>query len=144
MREPLSFSYIPVLLRTMKKKSVIATAIIIVLLAVMAITRPSEKTHEKAIAKAVSANFDNVTAGFIHPNEKILTLALTPLIDVDDYFFVSIGRCPLIDRVVSVGLFGHIFTMSDDMLAQAIQEQIDKIPLPETIKEGLNGLLPWN
>lgn len=128
----------------MGKKSIIITVIIIVLLAIMAFTRPSEKTHERAIAKAVSANFDNVTAGFIHPNEKILSLALTPLIDVDNYFFVSIGRCPLINRVVSVGLFGQIITMSDDMLAQAIQEQIDKIPLPDPLKEGLNGLLPWN
>ena len=126
------------------KKGLWAVAIIAVILVAMALTSPSEEKHEQAIASAITANFDNVSAGFIHPNKKLISLALKPLVDVDNYGVVSIGRCPLIDRVVSVGVFGHVFTLSEDMLTDAIDEQINKLGLPDSWKEGLENLLPWN
>ena len=126
------------------KKGLWAVAVVAVVLAAMALTSPSEEKHEQAVASAISANFDNVSAGFIHPNKKLLSLVLKPLVDVDNYGIVSIGRCPLIDRVVSVGVFGHVFTLSEDMLTDAINEQIEKLGIPDSWKEGLESILPWN
>lgn len=126
--------------------------VLVLVLAVMFATCPKEDRHHEEFAKAFGNNIENINLPFSKqlsgPMKAIVKSATTPNgilnsiakflgidlgIDVTNYGVVSIGRLPN-GKIVSVGAFGHIFTMSDDAFCTSIEEWLNQ--------EGMSELAP--
>ena len=126
--------------------------ILVLLLAVMFATCPAEDKHHEEFAKAFGNNIENINLPFSKelsfPIKAIVKSATTPNgllnkvakllgldlgIDVTNYGVVSIGRLPN-GQIVSIGAFGHIYTMSDDKFCTSIEEWLNQ--------EGMGDLAP--
>lgn len=136
----------------MKKRKTWPWILLLLLLAVMFATCPKEAEHQEAFATAFGNNIENINIpfakhlskpikaivksatdsdGLLNSLAKLIGIDLS--IDVSNYGIVSIGRLPN-GKIVSVGAFGHVFTMSDDSFCTSIEEWLNE--------EGLGGLAP--
>ena len=109
--------------------------ICMVLLAVVCVvTCPDKEAHVTVIKDRFSAALlspsgdDGEVSGWDKFKSMIGTSVLEFMIDnelqVDNYFVLSVGRIPYDgeSRVVSVGVLNHVFTMSEEEIAQAAEE----------------------
>ena len=121
------------------------TVVIILLVAVlMALTVPDKQAHKEAMMKAVdeyvseeaeSRFGDNVLTN-IGKNVAVKTieLALNSKLEVHNYLLWNTTSVHLDgkDQLLSVGLFGHVFTFDKDMLRENLEEasrtkQVEKV-----------------
>lgn len=92
-------------------------------------TCPDDSAHADALSEALPEYFSQQLDGIGLDNElselknnpamQNLINALAPkLLDVDNYFIVSIGREKFSgeDRIVSFGIGGHVFTFNDEIV----------------------------
>lgn len=111
------------------------TLLVLVLLAVVCVvTCPDKEAHVTVIKDRFSATLlspsgdDGEVSGWDKFKSMIGTSVLEFMIDnelqVDNYFVLSVGRIPYDgeSRVVSVGVLNHVFTMSEEEIAQAAEE----------------------
>lgn len=124
----------------MKKRRIWPWVFLLLLLVAMFVTCPKEDKHQEAFATAFGNNIENIDVPVINKLgpviEIIVKSATSPdgllnniaqligidlSIDVRNYGVVSIGRLPN-GKIVSVGAFGHVFTMSDDQFKTSIEE----------------------
>ena len=136
-----------------KKWPWITAAFFALLLIIMVVTCPSEDKHHEAFATAFGNNVENINLpvskslnlpikmivrsatdphGILNSIAKLIGIDIS--IDVTNYGLVSIGRLPN-GQIVTVGAFGHIFTMSDDAFCTKIEEWLNQ--------EGLGDLNPY-
>ena len=120
--------------REMKK---LLTVVIILLVAVlMALTVPDKQAHKEAMMKAVdeyvseeaeSRFGDNVLTN-IGKNVAVKTieLALNSKLEMHNYLLWNTTSVHLDgkDQLLSVGLFGHVFTFDKDMLREKLEESL--------------------
>ena len=137
----------------MKKRKTWPWIFVLLLLVVMFATCPKEADHQEAFATAFGNNIENINIpliknfgepikklvksatgsnGLINSIAKLLGIDLS--IDVTNYGIVSLGRLPN-GKIVSVGAFGHVFTMSDDTFRKSIEEWLNE--------EGFGKLAPY-
>ncbi len=114
----------------------ILTLVIILLVALLAVvTRPEKKAHKEAMMKAVKEYVDeeasnqgfgdnvltNLGKGVVN---KVIEAALASQLKVNDYYLFNTTYVKLKgeEKMLSVGLFGHVFTFDKKMLRDALKE----------------------
>ena len=147
-----------------KKKSgcipwLIAGVILAILFATMVFTCPTREDHEAAITEVTKRWVGNKVqegVGSVTGNSGIggvvsdilgrivreLTdsgteMVITNYLDVDNYLVCSVGRISVADvkdKMVSFGIFGHVFTFGEDDIekiwVQALDESEAKVKIP--------------
>jgi len=100
-------------------KKLLSVVLLLAVLGVMWITCPSERNHKKAVCEAICGNIDDLTFGLAGDvSESVVKPVINMTMSVDDYYLVSIGR--INDKTISVGVFGHVFTMSHDYVRKKV------------------------
>lgn len=98
-------------------KKLFSFAIVGAILLVMAFTCPSYDAHIDSISEAYAKK--SIILKVI--GKEYIKLAVDRLVNVDNYVLVSIGTYTMGEDndIVSVGVFGHVFTfMKDDVLEE--------------------------
>ena len=135
-----------------KKKSgctpwLIAALILAILFATMVFTCPDRSAHEKAIQEVtkqwvgdkVDENLNGITGmggmmgDIINKIVKQITgagtdMAISNYLDVKNYVVCSVGRMSIgdnEDKMVSLGVFGHVFTFGKDDIEKAWTRAMD-------------------
>lgn len=115
-----------------KKRRWIIWAVIIGIVVVAAITCPKKEKHVAVLSDRMNAAFamqntsgsdmDNILGGFIF--SALATPVLNSMISVDDYFLFSVGHFVFQgeDTIVSIGAFGHVFTLSKDQMIENVKK----------------------
>lgn len=102
------------------------------------VSEAGEKSGSDLLSSALNALSNSFT-------KQIVNFAADNLITVDNYFVCSVGKVNLDgrDRIVSVGLLGHIFTTDKENLKKAATKYYEKaeIRLEEEIKRKTNELI---
>ena len=122
-----------------KKKSnkgmIVAMAILIVIVLFAIITCPKKEQHVTALSDLVSEvfsqellqgdNSDMAGLGMLLGN-ALITPVIKSAIQVDDYVLFSVGKLPQQgeEKTISVGAFGHVFTISREQLKQSLREAL--------------------
>lgn len=102
---------------------------VIGLIVAMALTCPSKDAHRDAIADLLVSTFNESTDdewAFMGNliGEKLVKVALDGALSVDDKFLFNVGRISYDgdSAILSIGLFNHVFTISEDQLRKRIAE----------------------
>ena len=114
-------------------KKILIAALAVIVVTALAITCPDREKHVEAIesvfdyvaqrsAQKPGSLFDGqyLDALFL---SRIASAAIDRFLKVDNYFVVSIGRITLPDtkpQVVSVGVFGHVFTLNKQKVYESL------------------------
>ncbi len=116
-------------------KKLLVVIIIIAVAILMTQTLPDKKAHKRAMMKAVSEYVDEKAEenGF-HSNvitnlgKSVVNFAAATAIDaklkVNNYYLFNTTSVRLKgeDKLLSIGLFGHVFTFDKEMLREALEE----------------------
>lgn len=115
-------------------KKLIGLVIVVVIAFVMAMTVPDKKAHKSAMMKAVKEYVDEEAAnrGFadngltrVGKNLVVKTIeeVLSNKLRVKNYFLFNTTHIEMKekDKLLSVGVFGHVFTFDKEMLRDALE-----------------------
>ena len=115
-------------------KKLIGLVIVVVIAFVMAMTVPDKKAHKSAMMKAVKEYVDEEAAnrGFadngltrVGKNLVVKTIeeVLSNKLKVTNYFLFNTTHIEMKekDKLLSVGMFGHVFTFDKEMLRDALE-----------------------
>ena len=115
-------------------KKLIGLVIVVVIAFVMAMTVPDKKSHKSAMMKAVKEYVDEEAAnrGFadngltrVGKNLVVKTIeeVLSNKLRVTNYFLFNTTHIEMKekDKLLSVGVFGHVFTFDKEMLRDALE-----------------------
>ncbi len=115
-------------------KKLIGLVIVVVIAFVMAMTVPDKKAHKSAMMKAVKEYVDEEAAnrGFadngltrVGKNLVVKTIeeVLSDKLRVTNYFLFNTTHIEMKekDKLLSVGMFGHVFTFDKEMLRDALE-----------------------
>ncbi len=116
-------------------KKLLVVIIILAVAILMTQTLPDKKAHKRAMMKAVSEYVDEKAEenGF-HSNvitnlgKSVVNFAAATAIDaklkVNNYYLFNTTSVRLKgeDKLLSIGLFGHVFTFDKEMLREALEE----------------------
>ena len=137
----------------------------VVLIATMIITCPKAEQHKEVLSTVITATVndavnesDNITGNAYLDNAfkavsnafagKVIQAAVNELVTVDNYVVCSLGKVRYEGKahVVSVGVFGHIFTVDEDDLREAAEDYYKKkeIDMKEQIKKKAQKILQDN
>lgn len=137
----------------------------VVLIATMIITCPKAEQHKEVLSTVITATVndavnesDNITGNAYLDNAfkavsnafagKVIQAAVDELVTVDNYVVCSLGKVRYEGKahVVSVGVFGHIFTVDEDDLREAAEDYYKKkeIDMKEQIKKKAQKILQDN
>ena len=137
----------------------------VVLIATMIITCPKAEQHKEVLSAVITATVndavnenDNITGNAYLDNAfkavsnafagKVIQAAVDELVTVDNYVVCSLGKVSYEGKahVVSVGVFGHIFTVDEDDLREAAEDYYKKkeIDMKEQIKKKAQKILQDN
>lgn len=118
-------------------KKLIAIIIILAVAVVMALTVPDKKTHKETMMKAINEYVDEEAAnmgiadnGVTRAGKKVLTKTiegvLTYKLEVSNYIFFNTTHAHIggQDKLLSVGLFGHVFTFDKEMLRKELEKAV--------------------
>ncbi len=116
----------------MKKRT--AFIVFILIVAVSVITCPSKEMHKDAIQttlkNVITKDFDSSSnkladAFLMNIGSALTGLTLDGTLTVDNYFVCSVGKIGLTEKkqkIVSVGVFNHVFTISEEEIETRIQK----------------------
>jgi len=109
------------------------------------VTCPDKKAHKEALADTfaeyasykIDENKDNGLSDVLNEGLKVLRKAggdkvveatLSQFLEVDNYYVLSIGRLKQggEKKLISIGLFGHVFTPTSSMIDNALKGQKDQ------------------
>ena len=93
-------------------KKLLSLGITIAVIVAMVLTCPKEEDHYKAISSDIAEK--SAVLKTIGPS--IVKMGVKKVVTVKDYMLVSVGNYSLNDKngVVSIGLFGHVFPITQD------------------------------
>lgn len=104
------------------------------IVAVCIVTCPEKEAHKDALKSVINSALDD-EIGKVSDNEGInkvgsaissfvVEIALDSKLEVKNYFVCSLGQFDTDEgvRTVSLGLLGHVFTMSEEQFKKAIRE----------------------
>ena len=120
-------------------KKLIGLVIVVVIAFVMAMTVPDKKAHKSAMMKAVKEYVDEEAAnrGFadngltrVGKNLVVKTIeeVLSNKLRVTNYFLFNTTHIEMKekDKLLSVGMFGHVFTFDKEMLRDALEGSAER------------------
>ena len=138
---------------------------LVVLVAVMVVTCPKTEQHKEVLSTVITATVndavndnDNLTGNAFIDNAfktvsnafagKVIETAVDNLVTVDNYVVCSLGKVHYDgkDHIVSLGVFGHIFTVDEDDLREAAELYYKKeeINMKEQLKKKAQKMLQEN
>ena len=102
------------------------------------VTCPGKDKHVEKIAYTVSNVVDDETKGFGKfaislidelTGKDIVKRSVDKVITVDDYSLLSIGKMEWQgkEHITSVGIFGMVFTMPEEMMKDKLRKAIEKL-----------------
>ncbi len=120
------------------KKLIIFVLILAVIAGVAYATCPDRTAHADAVKELCntaisnelnpegSSDFLGLASGLASLGTEFAGLFVDNSLVVDNYYVCSIGKIEYDGqlRTVSVGVFGHVFTLSEEALKAAVQEEI--------------------
>lgn len=108
-------------------------------------TCPDKKAHKEALADTfaeyasykIDENKDNGLSDVLNEGlkalrkvggDKVVEATLSQFLEVDNYYVLSIGRLKQGSekKLISIGLFGHVFTPTSSMIDNALKGQKDQ------------------
>ena len=138
---------------------------LVVLVAVMVVTCPKTEQHKEVLSTVITTTVndavndnDNLTGNTFIDNAfktvsnafagKVIEAAVDNLVTVDNYVVCSLGKVHYDgkDHIVSLGVFGHIFTVDEDDLQEAAEQYYKKeeINMKEQLKKKAQKMLQEN
>lgn len=118
-------------------KGLIAVVILLLVVAIMALTNPDRRDHSQAISREVTGALtsmadsavsdDPIAQGFLMIGRafagNIVDAAVNNLLRYNNYVVLSVGQIDFQGKTytVSVGLLGHVFTMKRDEMVKAVE-----------------------
>ena len=138
---------------------------LVALVAVMIVTCPKTEQHKEVLSTVITATVndavndnDNITGNTFIDNAfrtvsnafagKVIETAVDNLVTVDNYVVCSLGKVHYDgkDHIVSLGIFGHIFTVDEDDLQEAAERYYKKeeINLKEQLRKKAQKMLQEN
>ena len=138
---------------------------LVVLVAVMVVTCPKTEQHKEVLSTVITTTVnnavndnDNLTGNTFIDNAfktvsnafagKVIETAVDNLVTVDNYVVCSLGKVHYDgkDHIVSLGIFGHIFTVDEDDLQEAAEQYYKKeeINMKEQLKKKAQKMLQEN
>ena len=138
---------------------------LVVLVAVMVVTCPKTEQHKEVLSTVITTTVndavndnDNLTGNTFIDNAfktvsnafagKVIETAVDNLVTVDNYVVCSLGKVLYdgTDHIVSLGVFGHIFTVDEDDLREAAEQYYKKeeINMKEQLKKKAQKMLQEN
>ena len=138
---------------------------LVVLVAVMVVTCPKTEQHKEVLSTVITTTVndavndnDNITGNTFIDNAfrtvsnafagKVIETAVNNLVTVDNYVVCSLGKVHYDgkDHIVSLGIFGHIFTVDEDDLQEAAERYYKKeeINLKEQLRKKAQKMLQEN
>lgn len=138
---------------------------LVVLVAVMVVTCPKTEQHKEVLSTVITTTVnnavndnDNLTGNTFIDNAfktvsnafagKVIETAVDNLVTVDNYVVCSLGKVHYDgkDHIVSLGVFGHIFTVDEDDLREAAELYYKKeeINMKEQLKKKAQKMLQEN
>nr|WP_315454697.1 DUF4339 domain-containing protein [uncultured Prevotella sp.] len=144
---------------------VILVAVMVVLVPVMVVTCPKTEQHKEVLSTVITTTVnnavndnDNLTVNTFIDNAfktvsnafagKVIETAVDNLVTVDNYVVCSLGKVHYDgkDHIVSLGVFGHIFTVDEDDLREAAEQYYKKeeINMKEQLKKKAQKMLQEN
>ena len=106
------------------------------------VTCPDKKAHKEALADTfaeyasykIDENKDNGLSDVLNEGlkalrkvggDKVVEATLSQFLEVDNYYVLSIGRLKQGSekKLISIGLFGHVFTPTSSMIDNALKGQ---------------------
>ena len=118
-------------------KKLLAVIIVLLVAILMALTVPDKQKHKEAMMEAVNEFVEEETIDKLGDNilaklgksvvVKTVETALNSKLKVDNYYLFNTTHVRLKgeDQVLSVGLFGHVFTFDKQMLRDKLNEALD-------------------
>jgi hypothetical protein len=115
-------------------KKILALVIVLLVAVLMVLTKPSRKAHKEAmmtavkeyVAEEVEGKFGknvltSIGKGFV---TKTVEVALSTKLKEHDYLLLNTTYINLDgkEKLLSVGMFGHVFTFDKDMLRENLEE----------------------
>lgn len=144
---------------------VVLVAVMVVLVPVMVVTCPKTEQHKEVLSTVITTTVnnavndnDNLTGNTFIDNAfktvsnafagKVIETAVDNLVTVDNYVVCSLGKVHYDgkDHIVSLGVFGHIFTVDEDDLQEAAEQYYKKeeINMKEQLKKKAQKMLQEN
>lgn len=138
---------------------------IVALVAVMIVTCPKTEQHKEVLSTVITTTVndavndnDNITGNTFIDNAfrtvsnafagKVIETAVDNLVTVDNYVVCSLGKVHYDgkDHIVSLGIFGHIFTVDEDDLREAAEQYYKKeeINMKKQLKKKAQKMLQEN
>lgn len=138
---------------------------LVILVAVMIVTCPKTEQHKEVLSTVITTTVnnavndnDNLTGNTFIDNAfktvsnafagKVIETAVDNLVTVDNYVVCSLGKVHYDgkDHIVSLGVFGHIFTVDEDDLQEAAEQYYKKkeINMKEQLKKKAQKMLQEN
>lgn len=138
---------------------------LVALVAVMIVTCPKTEQHKEVLSTVITTTVndavndnDNLTGNTFIDNAfktvsnafagKVIETAVDNLVTVDNYVVCSLGKVHYDgkDHIVSLGIFGHIFTVDEDDLQEAAERYYKKeeINLKEQLRKKAQKMLQEN
>ena len=138
---------------------------LVALVAVMIVTCPKTEQHKEVLSTVITTTVndavndnDNITGNTFIDNAfrtvsnafagKVIETAVDNLVTVDNYVVCSLGKVHYDgkDHIVSLGIFGHIFTVDEDDLQEAAEQYYKKeeINLKEQLRKKAQKMLQEN
>ena len=118
-----------------RRTSLIVTiSAFVILVAIALVTCPDKNKHVNVLKDRLGSVLNEQTISEKSSDLEVLGMALVNrvlgrvidnFITVDDYALFSLGRLSLKDHediIVSIGIFGHVFTKSKEQMRQALSE----------------------
>jgi len=131
----------------------------------MVVTCPKTEQHKEVLSTVITTTVndavndnDNLTGNTFIDNAfktvsnafagKVIETAVDNLVTVDNYVVCSLGKVHYDgkDHIVSLGIFGHIFTVDEDDLQEAAEQYYKKeeINMKEQLKKKAQKMLQEN
>lgn len=120
------------------------------------VTCPDKKAHKEALADTfaeyasykIDENKDNGLSDVLNEGlkalrkvggDKVVEATLSQFLEVDNYYVLSVGRLKQggEKKLISIGLFGHVFTPTSSMIDHALKGQKDQKEEEEIVSEPL-------
>ena len=120
-------------------KKLLLLIVILAIALVGVITCPQKEAHKDALMKLVNVALDTELSKHAETEEEIgfamlgsvigsgiIEIVVDKKLLVDNYFVCSIGRVVFEgeEKIVSVGVFNHVFTMSEEKLKEKLKNSL--------------------
>lgn len=128
-------------------KKLLVVLILLMVAVLMALSRPDKQAHKEAMMKAINEYVEEEAVDAVGDNVlaklgksvvvKTVETALNAKLEENNYLIFNTTSVHLKgkDQILSVGLFGHVFTFDKEMIREKLEEALEAKEEAATEKE---------